>query len=203
MSEPKKRRATYQDVLDAPEHEIAEIINGEFVLSPRPAGPATGVGSSLFGELFLPFDRGRGGPGGWVILFEPEVHFEDDVLVPDIAAWRVERMPVLPEGMFTVMPDWVCEMLSKSTERRDRMEKMAIYASMGVGHVWLVHPIKRTLEAYRREGTRWVTVGLHQHDARARIEPFDAIELDLSLLWRGLPLPTRASEQSGECAYDL
>lgn len=203
MSEPKKRRATYQDVLDAPEDMVAEIINGELVLSPRPKAPAMGVASSLHLELGGPFDRGRGGPGGWVILFEPEVHFEDDVLVPDVAGWRAERMPVLPDGMFTVIPDWVCEVLSKSTERRDRMEKMAIYAAMGISHVWLIHPIKRTVEAYRREGKRWITVGLHQHDVRARIEPFDAIELDLALLWRGLPMPTRASEQSGEWAYDL
>src|SRR5688572_30939502 len=118
MSDPvdKKKRATYQDLLDAPEHKVADLINGELYLSPRPAGPHTVVASTLHYEIGPPFGRGRGGPGGWIILFEPELHLGDDVLVPDLAGWRRERMPFVPDGQFDVAPDWICEVLSKSTE---------------------------------------------------------------------------------------
>jgi Uma2 family endonuclease len=197
----KKKRATYQDVLDAPEHEVAEIVNGELHISPRPFAPHTAVASVLGGELYQPFQRGRGGPGGWIILDEPELHLGEDVLVPDLAGWRVERMPVLPEEHFSLPPDWVCEVLSKSTERLDRIQKMPIYASAGVQYAWLVSPKLRTLEASRLVDGRWTTIGLYKETDRAHIEPFDAIELDLALLWNNIPLPTRASE--GAAQYDI
>src|SRR5262245_849684 len=138
MESKGKRRATYQDVLDAPEHVVAEIIGGELRLSPRPGGPATAIASSLGTELGPPFARGRGGPGGWLILFEPELHLEEDIVVPDFAGWRRERMAVVPDdAFFTIPPDWVCEVLSPSTARMDRAEKMPFYASVGIEFAWL------------------------------------------------------------------
>lgn len=199
----KKKRATYQDVIDAPENMIAEIIDGELHLSNRPKGPATSVAFRVALELGPPFDRGSGGPGGWIILVEPELHFGDEVLVPDLAGWRVERLPVIPEGYFDVPPDWVCEVLSRSTEKRDRVEKMRSYATAGVSYAWLVHPHRRTLEAFRLHDGNWLTVAMLKDDERARVEPFGAIELDLAKLWRNLPLPTRAGEEPAEYEHAL
>jgi Uma2 family endonuclease len=195
----QKRRATYQDVIDAPENMIAEIIDGELHLSPRPAGPATSVATVLTGELEPRFGRGKGGPGGWIILLEPELHLADDVLVPDLAGWRRDRMSVVPDDVqFKIVPDWVCEVLSPSTEKRDRIQKMQIYARAGVKHLWLVHPRRRSLEAFRLHEGKWLLIATLVDDERGHIEPFDAIELDLPALWADLPLPTRASEESDE-----
>ena len=202
MATTDRRRATYQDVLDAPEHEVAEIVNGALHLSPRPGGPASVVNSVLGGELYQPFHRGRGGPGGWLFVVEPELHFGEDIVVPDLAAWRRERMSIVPEGaFFTLAPDWICEVLSRSTEKFDRAEKLAVYARAGVRHAWLVHPRRRTLEAFRLHEGKWLTLAVYKDDDRARIEPFDAIELDLSVLWADTPLPTRAGEEAAEYAY--
>jgi hypothetical protein len=196
MDPANKRRATYQDVIDAPEHMVAEIIGGELRLTSRPAGPAIAVASALGDELGPPFKRGRGGPGGWLILDEPELHLGDEIVVPDLAGWRRERLSVVPDAaFFTVPPDWVCEVLSKSTEKTDRTEKMPIYASFGVPYAWLVHPRRRTLEAFRLRKGKWVANAVHKDADRARIEPFDAIELDLAVLWADVPLATRLSEE--------
>ena len=186
-----KRNATYQDVLDAPEHLVAELLDGDLVLSPRPGGQHTSVASLLGGELLPPFRHGRGGPGGWVILFEPELRLGARVLVPDFAGWRIERMPSVPET-FTVVPDWVCEIASPSTERLDRHRKLPLYAAAGVGHCWLLHPRSRMLEVLRLHDGQWLSVGVYVDAEKVRAEPFDAIELDLANLWLGLPL--RASE---------
>jgi hypothetical protein len=203
MDRAEKRRATYQDVLDSPAHLIAEIIGGELRLSNRPAGPAIAVASALGDELGPPFKRGRGGPGGWLILDEPELHFGDEIVVPDLAGWKRERMPVVPDAAFiTLAPDWVCEVLSPSTERTDRAEKLPLYASVGVGHAWLVHPRRRTLEAFRLHEGKWLTLAVHKDTDRVRIEPFDAIELDLAMLWADVPLPTKASEAAAEYALE-
>lgn len=202
MSEAKKP-ATYQDVLDAPEYQVAEIIAGQLRLSPRPGVPATEVASALFGELRPPFGRGRGGPGGWVIVFEPECHIADDVLVPDLAGWRRERLPSLPDSAaFTVTPDWVCEVLSKSTERIDRTEKMERYRATGVKHLWLVHPRMKTVEVYRLVDEHWLQVAVYKDSECVRAEPFGAIELDLASLWQDLPFPTGAAEPSSEWNYE-
>jgi Uma2 family endonuclease len=197
-----KRRATYQDVIDAPEHMVAEIIGGELRLSTRPGGPATAVASSLGYELGPPFMRGRGGPGGWLILDEPELHFGEQIVVPDLAGWRRERLAMVPDAAFIdVTPDWICEVLSRSTERTDRAEKLPLYASVGVRHAWLVHPRRRTLEAFRLHDGKWLAIAVHKDTERARIEPFDAIELDLAQLWADVRLPTRAGEEAAEYAY--
>jgi Uma2 family endonuclease len=137
-------------------------------------------------ELGGPFDRGKGGPGGWVILDEPELHLRGGhVLVPDLAGWRRERMPRVPleAAAFELAPDWVCEVLSPSTEAGDRADKMPIYAAERVAHAWLVDPVVRTLEVHRLDGETYRVVGVRRDAARARAEPFDAIELELGALW--------------------
>ena len=196
MKNPKKRRATYQDVIDSPRYKVAEIINGELHLSSRPGGPATVVASKLGQELGLPFRRGGDGRSGWLILWEPELHFGDEILVPDLAGWRLERLSMAPDAaFFTTPPDWICEVLSRSTEKVDREDKMPIYASAGVEYAWLVHPRRRTLEACRRRDDQWQAIAVHKDTDRARIAPFDALELDLAVLWAHIPLPTRAGEE--------
>ena len=193
-----KRPATYQDVIDAPEHMVAELIDGELFLSPRPKGPHATVESLLGAELIPRFWHGDGGPGGWIIIDEPELRLGERVLVPDLAGWRAERLPEVPD-YFTVAPDWVCEIASKSTERLDRKKKLPTYAAAGVNHAWMIHPVLRSLQVLRRLDKHWLEVGYYLDDERIRAEPFDAVEIDLSRLWRGQPL--RVSESS-EYALD-
>lgn len=184
MADLAKRRATYQDVLDAPEHLVAEIIDGELSLLPRPATPHAAAASALGEELGPPFKRGKGGPGGWIILDEPEIHFGEDIVVPELAGWRRERMPEIPSSPYlTLAPDWVCEVLSPSTAVLDRSRKLPLYAREQVSHAWLVDPLQRSLEVLRREGSKWLIVDVFVGDAAIRAEPFDAIALELGVLW--------------------
>lgn len=185
MSTPAHRRATYEDILRAPDHRVAEIVDGELVTSPRPAVRHARASSALGVCLGGPLDLGSGGgPGGWWILDEPELHLGPDVLVPDLAGWRRERMPVVPDVPFIdLAPDWLCEVLSPITGRLDRVRKMPIYAREQVGHVWLIDPHPQTLEVFRREGERWMLVSTHGGDEKVRAEPFEAVELPLSVLW--------------------
>lgn len=184
MGHPAKRRATYDDLLAVPQHLVAEIIDGTLVTMPRPAALHARAASRLGAELDGPFDRGRGGPGGWILLDEPELHLRGDVLVPDLAGWRRERMPELPDAAaFELAPDWICEVLSPSTAALDRAEKMPIYAREQVRHVWLVDPNARTLESYALEGARWVLLGAWRDDASVRAEPFADFALELAGLW--------------------
>lgn len=183
--------ATYDDLLNVPDHLVAEIVDGSLYATPRPALPHTRVSSVLGMELGGPFDRGRGGPGGWWILDEPELHLSGDVLVPDLAGWRRERLPQIPaEPALTLAPDWVCEVVSPATEALDRSKKLPAYAREKVGHAWLINPAAQTLEVFRLEGDRWVLAATHAGDERVRAEPFDVIELDLSALWQGTASPS-------------
>jgi Uma2 family endonuclease len=184
MADPAKRHATYEDLCAVPEHLVAEIINGTLVTHPRPAAPHALAASVLGAELSNPFHRGKGGPGGWVILDEPELHLEGHVLVPDLAGWRRQRMPEIPDtAAFELVPDWICEILSPGTAATDRADKMPIYAVLGVPHLWLVDPLTRTLEIYRLETQRYSVLGTWRGDAVVRADPFDAIELELAALW--------------------
>ena len=182
-----KRRASYADIFDVPEHMVAEIIDGDLVASPRPASPHALAASAIGSDLFGAFNRPPGDPdrpSGWWILYEPELHFGEDVLVPDLAGWRRERMPVLRDvPAFELAPDWVCEIVSPATGRLDRARKMPIYAREQVGHLWMVDPILRTLEVYRLEDSRWLVASTHGGADRVRAEPFDAIELQMSRWW--------------------
>jgi Uma2 family endonuclease len=184
MPAPAKRPATYEDLKALPENMVGQIIDGELIASPRPGHGHARATSVLGVKLGGPFDLGGGGgPGGWFILDEPELHFSSQILVPDIAGWRRERMPKGETPFFTVAPDWVCEVLSPSTARIDRVKKKRIYAREQVKHIWLVDPAEKTLEAYRLEGEHWTEEGTFAEAERVRVEPFEAIELDLGDLW--------------------
>lgn len=183
-TKPLKTGATYVDLWDVPEHFVAEIFDGELYASPRPAPPHARAAIGLSAELWGAFDRGRNGPGGWIILYEPELHFGKDILVPDIAGWRRSRMPEMPAGAyFTLAPDWICEVLSRSTESIDRGKKLRIYARERVEHAWLLDPLRQTLEVLALDFGKWAARGTHEGRDNVRVEPFDAIELELAALW--------------------
>lgn len=182
-----KKRATYEDVLAAPEHVVAEVLFGVLHTHPRPAIPHARVSSRLGSELDGPFDRGRGGPGGWILVDEPELHLQEDIVVPDLAGWRRERLPRLPNApYFELAPDWACEVLSPSTTRIDRGDKLTIYARERVGHVWFVDPLARLLEVLRLHGSRYEIFATHKDDESVHAEPFDAVSLELGALWADL-----------------
>ncbi|MDN5937401.1 MAG: Uma2 family endonuclease [Salinisphaera sp.] len=184
MTETAQRPATYEDLLAVPARLVAEIVNGRLETHPRPAPKHARASSSLGDELLSPYDKGRGGPGGWWILDEPELHLGGHVLVPDLAGWRRERMPSLPDtAWFELAPDWVCEVLSPRTARIDRAEKLPIYAELAVRHAWLIDPDIRTLEAYENRDGHWLLLGTLEEDNPVSVAPFDAISFDLSALW--------------------
>jgi Uma2 family endonuclease len=181
---PQRAAATYEDLRRVPDHLVAEIVDGELHATPRPVPRHAVASSGLGGVLHPPFSQGRGGPGGWRILFEPELHLGPDVIVPDLAGWHRERLPTIPEGAhFAVAPDWVCEVLSPSTAALDRAKKLAVYARERVKHAWLVDPVAQTLEALRLENGRWTIDATHAALTVVRVPPFEAIEIDLAILW--------------------
>jgi Uma2 family endonuclease len=183
----RKRRATYEDLREVPDTMVAELIDGELIATPRPASPHARAATALGADLFGPFDRPPGdpaGPGGWWLLFEPELHLAADVVVPDVAGWRRSRLPVLPDvAAFEIAPDWVCEVVSAATATVDRARKMHLYARERVGHLWIVDPVLRTLEVYRLEAGRWIVASTHGGGAAVRAEPFAAVELSLARWW--------------------
>ena len=189
MVTPAKREATYRDVLEAPPHLIAEILHGDLFLQPRPAAPHAAAASVLSMLLGNPYRLGRGGPGGWVLLYEPELHLGRHVLVPDLAGWRRADHPELDltAAYFERAPTWVAEVLSPATRATDRVRKLPIYAEHGVEYAWLVDPIDRTLEVYRSASGRWTLLGAYSDDAEIEPEPFDAVPLPLGELWVAPP----------------
>jgi Uma2 family endonuclease len=185
--DPARKRATYQDILDLPEHIVGEIIDGVLYTSPRPASPhahATSViGADLIGSFHGP-PGDRGAPGGWWILDEPELHLGGDVLVPDLAAWRRQRMPTVPNvPYFELAPDWVCEVVSPATGALDRGRKVRIYAREAIPHLWLVDPLAKTLEVYRLESGNWIVGDNYAGNDNVRAEPFDAVAVNLKRWW--------------------
>ncbi len=189
----QKRRASYEDLLCVPAHLVAEIVDGDLYATPRPAVRHANAASVLIAEIVGPFHRGRGGPGGWWILSEPELHLHDDIVVPDLAGWRRSRLPALPDAAFlTLTPDWIAEILSPSTERLDRAKKLAVYAREGVSFAWLINPSTETLEVLALASGAWTLKATYAGSVAVHAEPFDAIELDLSALWA-----TGASTQAG------
>lgn len=179
-------RTPYQELLDLPDNLVGEILNGELHTQPRPSGPHGNAETGMSAALRPPFHLGKGGPGGWWILAEPEVHFVRDiqVAVPDLAGWRRERMPKLPEGhRFETVPDWVCEILSPGTVRKDRGLKLPLYAQYGVGHAWLVDPLARTLEAFELRAGNWFLLGVLRDEDPVSMPPFAAVIFSLDELW--------------------
>jgi Uma2 family endonuclease len=178
-------KSVYDEFMEVPDTKVAQIINGELHVMSRPRPRHALASSSLGGELFNPFQKGRDGPGGWWILDEPELHLDNgDVVVPDLAGWRRERMPQLPETpYFETIPDWICEILSPSTARLDRFAKLPLYAKYGVGHLWLIDPELKTLEVYALQGGHWLLLQTLADDAAVCAPPFEAISFNLAALW--------------------
>jgi len=184
MAEIAERAATYEDLLAVPEHLVAEILFGRLVTHPRPAPRHAVAGSALGAALGGPFQFGRDGPGGWLFMDEPELHLAGHVAVPDLAAWRRERMSQLPDTAWIEMaPDWICEVLSPSTERYDRTDKRAIYADAGVGHVWHVDPELQMLEVFELRDGKWLLLGVFHDNADVSAAPFSQVSFPLGLLW--------------------
>ncbi|NBC31942.1 MAG: Uma2 family endonuclease [Alphaproteobacteria bacterium] len=174
----------YRELEALPDTQIGEILHGELFASPRPAPRHARVIGALNQALMGPYDFGRNGPGGWWILTEPEIHLSSEVLVPDLAGWRRERMPAFPDSAaVTLAPDWVCEVVSPSGGRRDRVIKSGIYAENRVPFLWFVDPVARSLEVLRLTDEGWLIDAAFGDTDRARAKPFDAIDLPLADLW--------------------
>ncbi|MGE6756507.1 Uma2 family endonuclease [Corallococcus interemptor] len=179
-----KKPATYADLEALPEGVVGELVAGMLYASPRPAVPHVTAASFLMMLLGNPFVLGQGGPGGWYIVVEPELQLKDDVLVPGLAGWRRERLPEAPRSAaFALPPDWVCEVLSPSTRLLDRQVKLPVFAREGVGHVWFIDPVRRTLEVFRLEAGQYVHLATHSGTGPVHAEPFEAVALKLGVLW--------------------
>lgn len=185
MADPARREATYDELAALPARVTGQIVFGVLHAHPRPAPKHTQAATTLGEELGPPFKRGRGGPGGWLILDEPEIHLGPHVIVPDLAGWRRERMPEMPvdKAYFVLSPDWACEVLSPSTASLDRGDKLKVYRAFDVAHVWFVDPEAKTLEILAHDEKGYRVFEVFSGDAKVRAVPFDAIELDLALLW--------------------
>lgn len=185
MSEVASKHATYGDLYNIAENMTGEIIDGELIVTPRPSRKHVYTASALGMKIGSPYQFGEGGgPGGWVILLEPEIGLGEQILVPDLAGWREERYPEEePHNWISVPPDWVCEILSPSTARLDKVKKMPVYAQHGVPYLWLVEPIAKTLDVFELQNGRWVLLGSYVEDDKVRAVPFAEVEIDLAGLW--------------------
>jgi Uma2 family endonuclease len=184
MAKVVTRPATYEDLMKVPDHLVAEIVEGELHTSPRPSGPHARAITAIDRRIGVAFDDGDGGPGGWWIAVEPELHLGTDVLVPDLAGWRRARVPEYLSGAaWEVAPDWVCEVLSPKTARFDRIVKLPKYGQHEIEWAWVVDPSLQTLEVYRLEQGRWTLLSTHEGDDVIRAGPFDAVDFPLGALW--------------------
>jgi Uma2 family endonuclease len=184
MAELAKKKACYEDLYSIPENMTGEIIDGELIATPRPSRSHVFTASGLDKEIGPPYQLGRGGPGGWIILVEPEIMLQENIVVPDLAGWRKERFPFREEhNSISVAPNWVCEVLSPGTVQVDKIRKMPLYARHSVEHAWLIDPIARTMDVFRLESGRWSLLGSFAEKDKARVEPFQEIEINLEDLW--------------------
>jgi len=182
------RRATYRDVIDAPAHMVAEVVDGALHTHPRPALRHAWASSGLGARIGGPFNYGAGGPGGWWIVFEPELHLGEDILVPDLAGWRRARMPDYPDAAYaTLAPDWVCEVLSPGTRKLDLYGKRPVYAREGVACLWLIDPLARSLEAFALRDGQWAPIASLKDNDTVSVSPFEAIAFHLGDLWPDSP----------------
>lgn len=184
MAEIADRRATYAELEAVPPHLVAEILSGRLVTHPRPRARHGAAVNALGTVLSGPFQFGINGPGGWIFIVEPELHLGSDVVVPDLAGWRRERLRTEPEtAWIETPPDWVCEVLSASTERFDKREKRQIYAEHGVPHYWMLDPRVLLLEAQELVGGRWQVAGVFKESEMVSAKPFEAAPFPLGRLW--------------------
>lgn len=184
---PAAKPATYDDLLALPEDVRAEVVDGQIVTAPSPLPEHSRAAGGLVRRIGGPFDEdhGRGGPGGWWILSEVDVQLGvHDIVRPDVVGWRRERLAE-PWGVrpITVAPDWVCEILSPSNEAHERVTKAALYQRSGVPFYWLLNPLVRTLEAFKLVDEQWVRFGAYDDSDRARIAPFEEVELEVGVLF--------------------
>jgi Uma2 family endonuclease len=185
MSSTPKLKTTYEQWLELPDNITGEIISGDLIASPRPGPKHSNVSTALGVKVGGPFQYGEGGgPGGWIILFEPEIHIKDDIVVPDFAGWKRERLSKPPdEAYFSTVPDWICEILSPSSVKTDRIIKQQLYLSWKINHYWIVDPILKSVEILERAAENWVVKGLYSENDKMRAPPFDMVEIDLKSLW--------------------
>jgi Uma2 family endonuclease len=184
MADPAKKIATYADIEALPPHVVGEIIYGTLVTHPRPTPKHAAAHSSLGSVVGQGYQFGNGGPGGWIFMTEPELHFGQNVVAPDLAGWKRERLNPFPEtAWIEAAPDWLCEILSESTEKYDRNEKREIYAKAGVLFLWLLDPRSKVLECFQLVAGQWLLVRTFTGSETVRIQPFDAIEFSLGALW--------------------
>ncbi len=185
MSELATKKATYKDLYEIPDSLTGEIINGELIVTPRPSRKHVICATALGAAVTAPYQFGQGnGPGGWIFAIEPEIGLGEHIMVPDLAGWKRERFPVEEDhNWISAVPDWVCEILSPSTLRTDKVKKMPVYAHHGVGHIWLIDPVVMTLDAFRLESGKWVLLGSFAENDNVRAEPFHEIEISLEALW--------------------
>jgi Uma2 family endonuclease len=160
-----------------------EIIRGTLYTHPRPLARHMSIEGQIVGDLTSPYHRGRGGPGGWWIIPEPGIDLPGSPeFSPDVAGWRREKLPVLPER-FTTAPDWLCEIQSKGTRGYDLRVKRPFYAEIGVEWLWYVDSEARTLTVSRLQAGRWLEMGVYGDLDKVRASPFEAVELDLADWW--------------------
>jgi Uma2 family endonuclease len=185
VSDRARCLATYEDLLSLPAEVRAEVIDGELVVEPSPSPLHQGAVGGVLAELRSPFERGRGGPGGWWLILDVDVFFgPHDVVRPDITGWRRERVPEYPsERPVRATPDWVCEALSPGTAARDQGEKRAIYQRSGVAWYWIVDPANRSLQVYRLTADGYLLDTSVGDRGYARLHPFEAVELELEALF--------------------
>lgn len=183
---PKRSPATLHEALARPESERVELIRGSLMPKAAPTAEHGRTQSRLVRDIGGPFDRLPGGqwPGGWWILTEVDVALGPELLRPDVAGWRRERVPQPPSGRpIGIRPDWICEVLSPSTENIDRVDKLHSYFQAGVPHLWLADPIERVLEVYRRTEVAFALILTAKSGQKIRAEPFDAVELEVDELF--------------------
>jgi Uma2 family endonuclease len=174
------RKAIYADLEAVHPHLVAEILDGELITHPRPRQRHSRGASRILATLGSPFDIGTTGPGGWKFYSEPEFHFDDHVVVPDVAGFYADRTVEPVDGVYiTSVPDWVCEILSPTTEVYDRGSKWRIYHEVKVGHYWLFDPRIRTLEVYEWRKADWLQLGLYTGADIVTARPFDAVAIPL------------------------
>lgn len=189
-AKPLEGPATFADIEALPEGVVGEIIDGTLYTHARPRAGHMDLVGALIDGLRGPFQRGQNGPGGWWVLAEPGIEVEGaPEFNPDLAGWRRERMPVLPDGRCKVVPDWACEILSPSTRAYDTRIKRPFYARIGIQHLWFIDPEARMITLSELQNGFWVDMGSYGDDEVIRAPPFDAIELRLGGLWKSLPPP--------------